>query len=67
MIEEREKLWKLLEHWKIHNVEHAESYKLWAQKMDILGEKELSKILYEIYNLSLKIGELFDKAKETKK
>lgn len=62
MTDDFEKLIKLLEHWKHHNTEHAESYKLWAKKMELLGKKEIAKILYEIYNQSLKQNELLEKA-----
>lgn len=62
MTDDVEKLLKLLDHWKGHNTEHAENYKLWAQKMALLGKTELSKVLYELYNQSLKLNELFDRA-----
>lgn len=62
MVEDFEKLKKLLEHWKSHNIEHGESYKLWAKKMELLGKKDIAALLYEIYNLSLKQNELFEKA-----
>ncbi|GAB4432033.1 MAG: hypothetical protein OHK0040_01770 [bacterium] len=62
MTDDFEKLKKLLEHWKFHNKEHAENYKLWANKMELLGKKEVARILYEVYNQSLKQNELFEKA-----
>jgi len=60
-----EKLQKLLEHWKVHNLEHAENYKLWAKKMEILGKNETAKLLFEVYAQSLKLDELFERALKT--
>lgn len=62
MVNDVEKLMKLMEHWKVHNLEHAETYKLWAEKMKILGRDELSQVIYEIHRRALEINELFEKA-----
>lgn len=62
MVNDVEKLMKLMEHWKTHNLEHAETYKLWAEKMKILGRDDLSKVIYEIHQYALKINDLFENA-----
>ena len=45
-----EKLGKLFQHWKEHNMEHAETYMKWAEKTARLGQSRLSDILTRLYN-----------------
>lgn len=59
---ELEKLKRLLHHWQHHNDEHAEVYKQWADKVISLGNKELSKILTDLYNETKKLNRLFEDA-----
>lgn len=61
-MKEMEKLKKLLHHWQHHNDEHAEVYRQWADKALNLGNKELSKVLEEIYHETKKMNGLFEKA-----
>lgn len=62
MNDDFQKIHKLLEHWKTHNSEHAENYRVWAKKMEILGKQELASLLFEAYKQSLKLNEVFEKA-----
>ncbi|MBF0607774.1 MAG: hypothetical protein SFH39_02340 [Candidatus Magnetobacterium sp. LHC-1] len=57
-----EKLQTMLLHWKHHNVEHAGAYHEWSQKMSEEGHTELSEVMREISEESLRVNELFDKA-----
>jgi hypothetical protein len=60
-----EKLKHLLEHWVEHNEAHVKTYDEWAQKAEILGEKELSAVLRQITDESKKLQGLFQKAIES--
>lgn len=62
MHDDFQKIHKLLEHWKTHNIEHAENYRAWANKMENLGKTELALLLFEAYKQSLKLNEVFEKA-----
>lgn len=57
-----ERLKHLLEHWSEHNSEHAETYREWSKKADLSGRPELSGILKEIAEETMKIDVLFKKA-----
>lgn len=57
-----EKLKHLLEHWAEHNAEHAQTYLEWSKKADSLGKQELSKVLGELSENTLKLDGLFKKA-----
>lgn len=59
---EIEKLSHLLHHWKEHNNEHAESYRQWAERIKILGNKRLSEILMKLYEETKRLNTLFDDA-----
>lgn len=59
---ELEKLKRLLHHWQHHNDEHAEVYKQWADKVISFENKELSKILTDLYNETKKLNRLFEDA-----
>lgn len=58
------KLRHLLEHWKEHNDEHAETYRQWAEKAAALGNKELSDVLGKLYHEAKKLNGLFEEAKK---
>ena len=45
---EMEKLKKMAEHWIGHNLEHARSYRLWADRAKEAGRPEPGEILEEI-------------------
>ena len=64
---ELEKLEKLLGHWKEHNMEHAETYRKWAEKTARLGRQDLSDILTRLYNDANAMEKLFDEAVESVK
>lgn len=57
-----EKLKHLLEHWTEHNKDHAKTYLAWSKKADALGKTELSRILKEIADETIKLDKLFRKA-----
>jgi hypothetical protein len=59
---ELEKLKHLLEHWMKHNEAHVKTYSEWAQKVEAIGEDELSGIIRQIADNSKKLDELFKKA-----
>lgn len=56
------KLRHLLEHWREHNDEHAETYRQWAEKAATLGNKELSEVLGKLYHEAKKMDVLFEDA-----
>jgi hypothetical protein len=62
LMDEVEKLKKLIPHWMEHNDEHAETYKDWAEKMSSLEKKELSEILIRLHQESRKLKALFKEA-----
>jgi hypothetical protein len=65
---ELEKLGSLLHHWKEHNLEHAETYRKWAEKTAHAGKQHLSDILSRLYHDTESMDKLFDEAlKEMKK
>lgn len=61
---EFEKLKMLLSHWMEHNIEHAETYREWAEKAASLGNPELSAALDQIHRETLKMNRLFQEAIE---
>lgn len=61
-MDDLQKLKNLLHHWKEHNDEHAETYRQWAEKASLLGNKELSVILSNLYNETKKLNGLFEEA-----
>lgn len=62
---ELEKLDKLLGHWKEHNMEHAETYREWAEKTALIGRQDLSDILTRLYNDAKAMEKLFNEAADT--
>ncbi len=57
---ELEKLEKLLHHWKEHNMEHAETYRKWAEKTARFGQSNLSAILVRLSDDTKAMDRLFD-------
>lgn len=53
---------RLLDHWLEHNLEHAQSYRDWAQRLEKEGENEISRVLMEIHAKAVEITDLFRKA-----
>lgn len=62
---ELERLRHLLEHWIEHNKEHVMKYHEWANKVEEIGEEELSNILHDIATESERLEGLFRKAIDT--
>ncbi len=62
MMDDLEKLKRLLPHWMEHNDEHAKTYQEWAEKMSSSGKKELSETLMAIHRESRKLRSLFEEA-----
>ncbi|MEK6673751.1 MAG: ATP-binding cassette domain-containing protein [Nitrospirota bacterium] len=54
----------LLDHWMEHNLEHAETYLQWAEKMKNTGEPDIAETLGKIASETDKIGRLFERAKK---
>jgi len=59
---ELEKLEQLFHHWKEHNMEHAETYRKWAEKTARLGQDKLSGILTHLSDDAKAMDKLFDDA-----
>lgn len=47
-LSDKEKLIKMIDHWIQHNLEHANSYRDWAERAKDLGQAEVAKILEKI-------------------
>jgi hypothetical protein len=62
-MDDREKLKHLLKHWTEHTTDHANTYREWSEKADKFGNDELSKILKEIVSETVRLEELFKKAR----
>jgi hypothetical protein len=60
IMDDLEKLKKLLPHWMEHNDEHAKIYRGWAERMSSLGKEELSEALKAIHYESQKLQKLFE-------
>jgi hypothetical protein len=61
-MDDLQKLKHLIGHWKEHNDEHAQTYLEWSKKADTAGKKELSGVLRELADETMKVGKLFEKA-----
>lgn len=61
-MDDREKLKHLLEHWAVHNADHAQTYAEWSIKAEAFGNEELSRTLHAIVTETKKLEELFRKA-----
>jgi hypothetical protein len=62
IMDDLEKLKKLLPHWMEHNDEHARTYKDWAERMSSLDKEELSEALKAIHHECHKLRKLFEEA-----
>lgn len=62
-----EKLKKLLEHWVLHNEEHAQSYESWAGKAEDKGLLKMEALLAEAAERTRAISEIFKEAMATLK
>lgn len=58
------KLKHLVEHWVEHNSGHAESYLEWSKKAELLGKEEISGILRELAEGTIKLNNLLKKASD---
>ena len=61
-LSEQEKLAKMIEHWIQHNIEHARSYRDWAQRADGLGQAEVASVLSGMAAASTKQNEDLERA-----
>ncbi|MBF0566708.1 MAG: hypothetical protein HQK89_15895 [Nitrospirae bacterium] len=59
-MEDMKKLKSLVEHWKFHNVEHAETYLKWSEKVS--NHEALSKVLQQVSVESIKVNDLLKEA-----
>ncbi|MBT4363548.1 MAG: hypothetical protein HOD17_03585 [Desulfobacteraceae bacterium] len=57
-----EKLVKLLDHWVKHNIDHAGTYKEWAEKAGDKGLDKVVLLLNEASELTIEINEKFKEA-----
>jgi cobalt/nickel transport system ATP-binding protein len=64
-MDDKEKLKKLIEHWREHNSEHASTYREWAKKAGDMGNESLASILEEIAKKTTEMGELFKRGERT--
>lgn len=60
----REKLARMLDHWKHHNEDHGASYRRWAQQARSEGLEHVAQILEAVAENSLALNELLDKARQ---
>ncbi len=60
-----EKLVKLFDHWIKHNVDHAGTYKEWAEKANDKGHDKVVMLLNEASDLTMEINEKFREAVES--
>lgn len=56
------KLKHLLHHWKEHNGEHAETYRQWAEKASLIGNRDLADALECLCRKTKELDACFDKA-----
>jgi hypothetical protein len=57
-----QKLKHLIEHWKEHNEEHAQTYIEWSKRADAADRGEVAALLRELAEETLKMTTLFEKA-----
>jgi ABC-type multidrug transport system ATPase subunit len=62
---EMDKLKILLDHWMKHNLEHADTYIQWAEKIKTLGNPGLAGILNEIAVETKKVDGIFERARKS--
>jgi hypothetical protein len=63
LLDQLEKLKRMLNYWEEHNNEHVKIYKEWAAKISSLGNKELSRTLIGLYKEQKKLNRHIEKAK----
>jgi hypothetical protein len=59
-MDDREKLRRLVAHWKEHSEEHAKTYREWAGKMKHLGEHGAEKVLKDLAVKSEELEKYFE-------
>ena len=59
-----EKLSKLLDHWMKHNLDHANTYREWAEKANTEGLDKVYMLLNEVSDITININEKFKEAIE---
>jgi hypothetical protein len=58
-----EKLKKLLSHWTEHNNEHANIYMDWAEKVSSIGNEDLARTLVRLCLEQKRLNRLFEEAR----
>ncbi|MFO7840525.1 MAG: hypothetical protein R6X08_13625 [Desulfosalsimonadaceae bacterium] len=58
-----QKLARILDHWIKHNMEHADTYKEWAERTRQAGMPEAAGQLEEAASMNFAMNEVFEKAK----
>ncbi|HYA32145.1 MAG TPA: hypothetical protein VED67_05235, partial [Thermodesulfovibrionales bacterium] len=61
-VNDSEKLKHLLNHWMVHNLDHAEIYREWAAKTASSGNDDLSKVLEKLCDETKKLNILIEEA-----
>ncbi|MFP4225100.1 MAG: hypothetical protein ACLFRF_00080 [Desulfobacterales bacterium] len=59
-----EKLAKILDHWIKHNLDHAETYKDWAERARKANMAGVADLLKEAADLNITMNEKFEAAKK---
>jgi len=62
IMDETEKLRRLLSHWVEHNSEHALIYKGWAEKALSFDNEELSETLELLFYETMRLNMFFERA-----
>ena len=57
-----DKMLKLTDHWLSHNMDHADSYREWAEKAKANNMPEICSILEEVADMTLAINKKFELA-----
>lgn len=60
----KEKLAKMLDHWKHHNEDHGASYRRWAQHARSEGLEQVAQTLEAVAERSLALNELLNTARK---
>ena len=59
-----EKLKKILDHWIKHNMDHAETYRDWAERAHQAQMDDVARLLKEAADLNITMNEKFEAAKK---
>ncbi len=59
-----EKLIKILAHWKAHNADHAETYRMWAERAKTENLTQAGDLLEEAAEMTLQVSKKFIEAIE---